>query len=96
MNGFHFTHELTSRVTNVNVLKYLSLPNLVKLNLQGSNVNRVSIIFEGNLPNLEYISFEDCNGIVDSDVASFKGVPNLGKVMKMFLFVKTFLPHTRT
>ena len=77
MNGFHLSHELTSRVINVNPLRALSLPNLVALNLQRSNVNRVSIIFEGDLPNLEVIDFSDCQGIMDSDIASFKGVPNL-------------------
>ena len=79
MNGFHFAHELTSRVINVNTMKNFSLPNIVKLNLQESNVNRVSVIFEGNLPNLKYINFAQCKGIMDSDVVSFKGVPNLGK-----------------
>ena len=78
MNGFHLLHKLTSRVINVNPLKNLSLPNLVELNLKSSNVNRVSIIFEGNLPNLKKINLSDCNGIMDSDIASFKGVPNLG------------------
>ena len=90
MNGFHFSHELTSRVINVNPLKTLSLPNLVKLNLRKSNVNRVSIIFEGDLPNLKSINFEGCQGIMDSDIASFKGVPNLGKVMNSFS-LKEFL-----
>ena len=79
MNGFHFAHELTSRVINVNTMKNFSLPNIVKLNLQESNVNRVSLIFEGDLPNLKYISFARCQGIMDSDVLLFKGVPNLGK-----------------
>ena len=78
MNGFHLLHILTSRVINVNPLKNLSLPNLVELNLKSSNVNRVSIIFGGNLPNLKKIDLSDCSGIVDSDITSFKGVPNLG------------------
>ena len=51
----------------------------VKLNLQRSNVNRVSIIFESDLPNLKITNFEHCQGIMDSDFASFKGVPNMGK-----------------
>ena len=95
MNGFHFSHELTSRVINVNPLKTLSLPNLVKLNLRKSNVNRVSIIFEGDLPNLKSINFEGCKGIMDSDIASFKGVPNLGKFMNSFL-LRLFNTISRT
>jgi len=77
MNGFHLLHKLTSRVINVNPLKNFSLPNLVELNLKSSNVNRVSIIFEGDLPNLKKIDLSDCSGIMDSDITSFKGVPKL-------------------
>ena len=93
MNGFHFAHELTSRVINVNPVKNLSLPNLVKLNLKGSNVNRVSIIFEGDLPNLKVINFESCQGIMDSDIGSCKGVPNLGKIMNSFSVIKMYFHY---
>ena len=78
INGFHLPHNLTSRTIDMNSLKHFGMSNLVGLDLSESNVNRVSTIFHGDLPNLKTLSFKKCKGIVDSDVNSLKGVPNLG------------------
>ena len=78
INGFHLSHNLTSRTIDVNSLKHFAMSNLVSLDLKNSNVNRVSTILHGDLPSLKTLSFENCNGIMDSDVTSLQGVPNLG------------------
>ena len=79
LNGFHIEHRLTSKVVDINSLKCFAISNIVELNLEGSNVNRVSIIFHGALPNLKYLNLSKCNGLVQSDLASVEGVPSLGK-----------------
>lgn len=92
INGLHISHRITSRTIDMNSLKHFEMSNLVGLDLRSSNVNRVSPIFHGDLPNLKTLSFKNCKGIVDSDVSSFKGVPKLGnQSIKQFFQNKSLL-----
>ena len=77
LNSCPFPLRVESRVVDVNSLQAFSLPRLVGLYLQGSNINRLSKILHGNLPSLEILDLDGCKGILQSDITSFKGVPAL-------------------
>ena len=73
-------NRITTRIIDATLVNHLYLPNIVELNLQGSNVKNVAAICEGEFPNLEVLNFSGCKGIVDSEFEFSDGFPNLSNV----------------